>query len=155
DAIAAGAPRRGATGGQDVPTLEATAPAPTWAKRCYWVVLAAVPSSLMLGATTYITMDIAAIPLLWVFPLALYLLSFIIVFAKLPPGLDNLVFIGLLAGIVVFLLSLFPAADEASPAPAVRLLRILLLLLLLPMPLPLWPSIPPLLHKSMIIVLPL
>jgi spermidine synthase len=154
DAIAAGAPRRGAAGGQDVPTLEATAPAPTWAKRCYWVALAAVPSSLMLGATTYITMDVAAIPLLWVIPLALYLLSFIIVFSKLPPWLDKLILIGLLAGIVLFVLSLFPA-DEASPDPAIRLLRIVLLLLLVPMPLLLWPSIPPLLHKSMVIVLPL
>jgi hypothetical protein len=54
----------------------------TWARRLRWVVLAAVPSSLMLGVTTYITTDIAAIPLLWVLPLALYLLSFIIVFGK-------------------------------------------------------------------------
>jgi SAM-dependent methyltransferase len=49
-----------------------------------WVALAFVPSSLMLGATTYITTDIAAIPLLWVLPLGLYLLSFILVFSKLP-----------------------------------------------------------------------
>jgi hypothetical protein len=57
----------------------------TWPRRLRWVLLAAVPSSLMLGATTYITTDIAAIPLLWVLPLALYLLSFIIVFSKVPP----------------------------------------------------------------------
>jgi spermidine synthase len=49
-----------------------------------WVALGFVPSSLMLGATTYITTDIAAIPLLWVLPLALYLLSFIIVFSRVP-----------------------------------------------------------------------
>ncbi|HKI37640.1 MAG TPA: fused MFS/spermidine synthase [Gemmataceae bacterium] len=49
-----------------------------------WVALAFVPSSLMLGATTYITTDIAAIPLLWVLPLTLYLLSFILVFSSLP-----------------------------------------------------------------------
>ena len=42
-----------------------------------WVTLAFIPSSLMLGATAYITLNIAAIPLLWVIPLALYLLSFI------------------------------------------------------------------------------
>ncbi len=46
--------------------------------------LAFVPSSLMLGVTTHITTDIAAIPLLWVLPLALYLLSFILAFSKLP-----------------------------------------------------------------------
>jgi len=51
-------------------------------RRLRWVVLAFAPSSLLLGVTTYITMDIAAIPLLWVVPLALYLLSFIVVFAR-------------------------------------------------------------------------
>lgn len=38
----------------------------TWARRLRWIMLAAVPSSLMLGATTYMTTDIAAIPLLWI-----------------------------------------------------------------------------------------
>jgi spermidine synthase len=57
----------------------------TWKRVLRWVALAIVPSSLMLGATTYITTDIAAIPLLWVAPLALYLLSFIIVFSRVPP----------------------------------------------------------------------
>ncbi|HTU18886.1 MAG TPA: hypothetical protein VMG10_12575 [Gemmataceae bacterium] len=56
----------------------------TWPRVLRWVALAFVPSSLMLGATTYITTDIAAIPLLWVTPLALYLLTFIIVFARVP-----------------------------------------------------------------------
>ncbi|MEJ7640038.1 MAG: fused MFS/spermidine synthase [Singulisphaera sp.] len=50
-----------------------------------WVGLAFVPSSLMLGVTTYLTTDIAAIPLLWVIPLAIYLLTFILVFARRPP----------------------------------------------------------------------
>src|SRR5262249_29010667 len=53
--------------------------------RLRWVALALVPSSLMLGTTTYITTDISAIPLLWVMPLTLYLLTFIIVFAKVSP----------------------------------------------------------------------
>src|SRR6185437_4027586 len=56
----------------------------TWTRVLRWVILAFVPSSLMLGATTYITTDIASIPLLWVAPLALYLLSFILVFARVP-----------------------------------------------------------------------
>jgi hypothetical protein len=50
-----------------------------------WVLLALVPSSLMLGVTTFMTIDIAPIPLLWVAPLAIYLLTFIIAFAR--PGL--------------------------------------------------------------------
>jgi spermidine synthase len=52
------------------------------ASRLRWVALAFVPSSLLLGATTYITTDIAAVPLLWVLPLALYLLSFIAAFGR-------------------------------------------------------------------------
>jgi SAM-dependent methyltransferase len=58
-------------------------------RRLRWVALAFVPSSLMLGATTYITTDIAAIPLLWVLPLDLYLLSFILVFSRLPAGVHR------------------------------------------------------------------
>lgn len=46
-----------------------------------WVLLAAVPSGLMLSTTTYLTTDIVAMPLLWVIPLGLYLLSFTIAFA--------------------------------------------------------------------------
>jgi hypothetical protein len=54
----------------------------TVGRRLRWVALAFVPSSLMLAITTYITTDVAAIPLLWVMPLAIYLLSFILVFAR-------------------------------------------------------------------------
>ena len=50
--------------------------------RLHWAVCAAVPSSLLLGVTTYITTDVASMPLLWVLPLALYLLTFVFVFAR-------------------------------------------------------------------------
>ena len=50
-----------------------------------WVALAALPSSLILGTTNYISTDIAAVPLLWVIPLALYLLSFVVAFARRQP----------------------------------------------------------------------
>src|SRR5581483_12028329 len=53
-------------------------------RRLRWVGLAAVPSSLMLGVTSYICTDISPIPLLWIVPLTLYLLSFILVFSKWP-----------------------------------------------------------------------
>jgi hypothetical protein len=56
----------------------------TTARRIRWVALAAVPSSLMLGVTTYMSTDISAIPLFWVLPLTLYLLSFILVFLRWP-----------------------------------------------------------------------
>jgi len=54
-------------------------------RRLRWLLLAFVPSSLMLSVTTYISTDIAAVPLLWVIPLALYLLTFVLVFASKPP----------------------------------------------------------------------
>jgi SAM-dependent methyltransferase len=54
----------------------------TWAQRLRWGVLAFIPSSLMLGVTTFVTTDIAAVPLFWVLPLTIYLLTFVLVFAK-------------------------------------------------------------------------
>ena len=56
----------------------------TYKERGGWVLLAFVPSSMMLGVTTFLSTDVAAIPLFWVIPLSLYLLSFIIVFARVP-----------------------------------------------------------------------
>lgn len=52
--------------------------------RAKWVLYSAVPSSLLVGVTTYISTDVAAVPLLWVVPLALYLLTFVIAFAGRP-----------------------------------------------------------------------
>ena len=49
-----------------------------------WIVLAFIPSSLMLAITTKISTDIGAIPLVWVVPLALYLLSFVFAFSRRP-----------------------------------------------------------------------
>jgi hypothetical protein len=64
----------------------ATAPedATTVSRPILWIALAFVPSSLMLGVTTYVTTDIAPVPLFWVLPLLLYLLTFVLVFAKRP-----------------------------------------------------------------------
>ena len=53
-----------------------------WLDRLVWISLAFAPSSMLLGVTEFITTDIASVPLLWVVPLALYLASFIVVFAK-------------------------------------------------------------------------
>ena len=56
----------------------------TWRRRLHWLILAFAPSSLLLGVTAHITTDVASVPLLWVIPLALYLLTFVIVFARRP-----------------------------------------------------------------------
>jgi hypothetical protein len=78
-------------------------------RRLRWVLLAAVPSSLMLGATTYMTTDIAAIPLLWVLPLTLYLLSFIIVFSNLAPRAQAVVVWVMLTGVLGAIAWLVPS----------------------------------------------
>lgn len=52
-----------------------------WPRRLRWLALAAAPVSVMLGVTTYLTTDLAAFPLLWIIPLALYLITFILAFS--------------------------------------------------------------------------
>jgi hypothetical protein len=54
---------------------------PTAREQAQWAILAFLPSSLLLGITTYLTTDVASVPFLWAIPLALYLLSFILMFA--------------------------------------------------------------------------
>ena len=51
------------------------------ARRARWVALAFVPSSLLLAVTNYISTDVASVPLLWILPLSLYLLTFVIAFS--------------------------------------------------------------------------
>jgi hypothetical protein len=62
----------------------ASRPAAAWGEWLLWIALAFVPSSLLLGVTSFITTDVASAPLLWIAPLALYLLSFVITFARRP-----------------------------------------------------------------------
>jgi hypothetical protein len=63
---------------------ESAAPAPSWATRVRWVFLAAVPSGLLIAVTAHISTDVAAAPLLWVLPLSLYLLTWVLVFQSRP-----------------------------------------------------------------------
>lgn len=65
----------------ELPTI-ATTSLPSLKQKCRWILLSAVPSGLLLGATTHITMDIAPVPLIWMLLLALYLISFILAFSK-------------------------------------------------------------------------
>ncbi|WP_420870164.1 class I SAM-dependent methyltransferase [Microvirga aerophila] len=57
---------------------------PGWGDRATWTALAFVPSALLVAVTAFVSTDVAAAPLLWVIPLALFLLSFIIVFQRKP-----------------------------------------------------------------------
>ena len=55
-----------------------------WKRRLEWTLLAFFPSSLLLGLTTFITTDMFSVPLIWVLPLGLYLLTFVIAFSRKP-----------------------------------------------------------------------
>jgi hypothetical protein len=63
---------------------EGDAPPPTWTTRLRWIFLAAVPSGLLIAVTAHISTDVAAAPLLWVLPLSLYLLTWVLVFQSRP-----------------------------------------------------------------------
>ena len=117
---AAPATRAGRTGRASRPsqTPAAAVPAPVaapgWRQLAWWVLLAAVPSSLLLGVTTTLSTDVAVVPLLWVFPLLLYLATFVVAFARTPR-------IGLKAATIAHPLIVLPAvvviALEANEPP--------------------------------------
>src|ERR1700712_702485 len=68
----------------NMPDDDADAPAPSWVLRARWIFLAAVPSGLLIAVTAHISTDVAAAPLLWVLPLSLYLLTWVLVFQSRP-----------------------------------------------------------------------
>lgn len=111
--------------GDAVEQKSATAsPAPRPARILHWVVLAAVPSGLMLSTTTHLTTDIVAVPLLWVVPLSLYLLSFVIAFAK---GRGPAAFIIGLAPLLMLIAGGFAFSDGSNRPILSAVLDLLLL----------------------------
>ncbi len=95
--------------------------APTAKQKMGWVALAFFPSSLLLGVTTYITLDIASIPLFWVVPLALYLITFILAFARVPMGVD----FALKAQVVLVPITALALASRINHATLILLLHLL------------------------------
>ncbi|HET6538634.1 MAG TPA: fused MFS/spermidine synthase [Sphingopyxis sp.] len=81
DAAVVGAAAGDGVGGMAAPKPQDEA-RPSLRRQFHWVALAAVPSGLVLSTTTHLTTDIVAMPLLWVLPLGLYLLSFVIAFVE-------------------------------------------------------------------------
>ena len=88
-------------------------------RKLKWIALAFVPSSLMLGVTFHMTTDIASIPLLWVIPLALYLVTFIIAFGRVPDWFRLV--IGNLAPVMILLL-VFVLISGVSPGMGIELM---------------------------------
>lgn len=76
--------RRSTTGATADPEVLAASAPMTWRERGMLILLAAAPSSLMLGVTAHLSTDVASAPFLWVAPLALYLLTFVIAFEARP-----------------------------------------------------------------------
>jgi len=111
---------------------------PRWQTRAAWVGLAFVPSALLTAFTTHIATDVASAPLIWVLPLSLYLLTFVLVFrdrpwlwapvslafgvaaylslhAAAPLYFDTLAGRWVMAGAVLLVLALFTAVYRRSP----------------------------------------
>ena len=90
----------------------------------WWAGLAFVPSSLMLGVTSFLTTDLAPMPLLWVIPLGLYLASFIAVFtpAGEPAGAHRFAVAAFPSTVLALLLLL--GADVRSPFSMVMLVHL-------------------------------
>lgn len=94
------------------PEEDGGAPAPSLHMHLLWAALATGPSMLLLALTTHMTTDLAPIPFLWVLPLALYLLTFILAFDA-PRWYARRVFLialPLALGLLVWLTQLGPEA---------------------------------------------
>lgn len=113
---------QGATAPAGAPAQAEPPPAP--GRRLRWLVLSAVPVCLLLGVTTHLTAEVSAAPLLWVLPLAAYLLTFIVAFGRDPgDGAAASRALGVLAAPLVLAL-----AVEATPPLGLALLLDLALL---------------------------
>lgn len=102
---------------------EVSPPTPTANDRIRWTVLAAIPSSLLLGVTTYLSTNIAPIPLLWVVPLSLYLLTFIFAFARRP--LVRTEWLGRLVPLIITPLALAIILESTEPIVPLAILHLL------------------------------
>ena len=100
---------------------ETDVPAPSWMLRLIWLGLAASASVLLLAVTTHLTQDVAAIPFLWILPLTIYLLSFILCF-EAPRYYRRELFLPLLVVALAFMtFELWPGHRQvASSLAAVR-----------------------------------
>src|SRR5438128_640476 len=92
----------------------AALPEVSWKVRLYWLAAAFVPSALMLAVTNHMLLNLASVPFLWVMPLAAYLITFMIAFARR----FRLSHITLSRIVPVILLVLFPLVAASKPVSA-------------------------------------
>ena len=86
----------------------------SWKQRLYWIGAAAIPSSLILGVTLHISTDVASAPMLWVVPLALYLLTFVIAFARWGAKFEKIALMVHLPAMALLLACYFAAGNWAA-----------------------------------------
>ncbi len=123
-----------ARGGAGSPAAPAAAYPTSWRERLRWTGLAAVASGLLLSTTTHLTTDLMAMPLLWVVPLAIYLLSFVVGFSDAGPRVTALAvkaspWLLLLVGGPLFLASKGPGWGVALALAGLLLLLVITLAL--------------------------
>lgn len=83
--VSCGVAARGGAGERERARASDAAPL-DWPTRLRWMAFAFVPSTLMLGVTWHLTTDLSPLPLLWVVPLAIYLLTFTVAFSARGAG---------------------------------------------------------------------
>jgi hypothetical protein len=91
-------------------------------ERALWIALALVPSALLLGVTQHLATDVASVPLLWVVPLALYLLTLIVAFS--PRGGGSARRWGMLAPVAVLTVLALSLAEVRYPILLVTLIHL-------------------------------
>jgi spermidine synthase len=91
---------------------------PAWRDRLGWIGLSAVPSGLLVALTAHLSTDVAAVPLLWVVPLALFLLTFVLAFREGGERLHRIMLViqPPLLGALIFVMAL--SAKVAWPLAA-------------------------------------
>jgi len=83
---------------------------PTLRMQLGWLALSAMGSVMLLAVTNHVTQNIASVPFLWVLPLSIYLLSFILTFDH-PRWYQRWIFVVALAGLVPAMAYLIPSLD--------------------------------------------
>ena len=105
---------------------EAAGPAPGWRPRLLWLGLATCASVLLLAVTNHMTQDVAAIPFLWILPLTVYLLSFILCF-EMPRVYQRGIFVPLVIASLWFMADRVWLFHQRMPArPVIALLAVAL-----------------------------
>ena len=93
-------------------------------RQLYWFTLSMAPSLMLVAATNAICFNVGSIPLAWVAPLAVYLISFIVTFRTRPQGVRRLVRLWPELGLIGFVMVLGPSLLPAWPTIALHLLAL-------------------------------